>query len=229
MIAYVHGTLKRKLADRVVVDVHGLGYEVFLPQFVMRSLDERPIGEHLELEIYYHVTDRQIRPTLIGFNNGFEKRFFEKFITVEDIGPQKAARALIVSVSTMAQAIESEDIALLRKLPGIGERTAKKIVATLRGKVTEEALLRDEGFRVLPTDGLTPVSPPQLEEDVVEVLLELGYRRPEAIEKVRSAMKRRPDVASPEELIREVYRGQGTSSAAPVLSGAVSLPPDEKG
>jgi Holliday junction DNA helicase RuvA len=214
VIASVDGTLKRKFADRVVVDVGGVGYEVVLPQFVMRSLDGRAIGEKIELEIYYHVTDRQIRPTLIGFNNGFEKRFFEKFISVEDIGPQKAARALVLSVSTIAQAIESEDIALLRKLPGIGERTANKMVATLRGKVTEEALLRDDGYRVILADGAVPGPAPEIEEDVVEVLLELGYRRAEAIDKVRSARKRRPDITTVEELIREVYRGQGAVAEA---------------
>src|SRR5438309_5355741 len=98
MISYLSGTLKRILPDRVVVDVQGVGYDVFLPQFVMRSLQDRSVGEPIEFEIYYHVTDRQLRPTLIGFNNGYEKRFFEKFITVEDIGPQKAARALVLSI-----------------------------------------------------------------------------------------------------------------------------------
>src|SRR5947208_2961557 len=141
MISYLSGTLKRKLPDRVVVDVQGVGYDVFLPQFVMRSVQERPDGEQIEFEIYYHVTDRQLRPTLIGFTNGYEKRFFEKFITVEDIGPQKAARALVLSVSKIAQAIEAGDVSTLRKLPGIGDRTANKMVATLRGKVAEEALL----------------------------------------------------------------------------------------
>ncbi|MDQ2744180.1 MAG: Holliday junction DNA helicase RuvA, partial [Chloroflexota bacterium] len=86
MISYIHGTLKRKLADRVVVDVGGVGYDVFLPQFVIRSLEDHAEGQPIEFEIYYHVTDRQLRPTLIGFNNAFEKRFFEKFISVEDIG-----------------------------------------------------------------------------------------------------------------------------------------------
>src|SRR5947209_11771133 len=113
VIAYLHGTLKRKLPDRVIVDVGGVGYEVFLPQFVMRGLQDTPEGERIELDIYYHVTERQVRPTLIGFNNGYEKRFFEKFISVEDIGPQKAARAMTMSVSTLARAIEADDVDLL--------------------------------------------------------------------------------------------------------------------
>ena len=207
VISYIQGTLKQKLADRVVVSVQGLGYDVFLPQFVMRGLEDRAEGEPIEFEIYYHVTDRQLRPTLIGFNNAYEKRFFEKFISVEDIGPQKAAKALVLSVSAIAQAIETDDIAVLRKLPGIGERTARKMVATLRGKVTEEALLLDAGFATVPS------SPPAsstsvLQEDGIDILVNLGHRRTEAAAKVQAALQRNPTVVSAEELIREVYRGE---------------------
>lgn len=212
MISYLSGTLKRKLADRVVVDVQGVGYDVFLPQFVMRSIQERADGENIEFEIYYHVTDRQLRPTLIGFTNGYEKRFFEKFITVEDIGPQKAARALILSVSKIAQAIEAEDVSTLRSLPGIGDRTAKKMVATLRGKVTEEALLVDEGFSLVPPPEADQDAAGELREDGIAILLNLGYRRAEAVAKVDAALRRDPQLDSPENLIREVYRGERSAA-----------------
>ncbi len=212
MISYLHGTLKRKLPDRVVVDVQGVGYDVFLPQFVMRTVEERLDGEPIEFDIYYHVTERQLRPTLIGFGNETEKRFFEKFISVEDIGPQKAAKALVFSVSTIAQAIEEEDIELLRRLPGIGERTAKKMVATLRGKVAEEALLRDEGFaeEAATRPAGEPIS--ELREDTIDILVGLGHRRSEATSKVDAALKRRGAVTTQEELIREVYRAEAAGT-----------------
>jgi len=212
VISYIRGTLMRKLPDRVVVECGGVGYDVFLPQFVMRSLQEKPEGEPIELEIYYHVTERQLRPTLIGFTNGYEKRFFEKFITVEDIGPQKAARALVLSVSKIAQAIEAEDVAVLKKLPGIGERTAKKMVATLRGKVAEEALLVDQGFSLVTMPDVTEESVGELREDGIAILLDLGHRRPEAVSKVDAALKRNPGITTPEDLIREVYRGERAAS-----------------
>lgn len=210
VISSLRGTLKRTLPDRVVLDVGGVGYDVFVPQFVMRTLEHRAEGDPLELDIYYHVTDRQLRPTLIGFNSGIEKRFFEKFITVEDIGPQKAAKALIFSVSTIARAIEAEDIGMLRRLPGIGERTAWKMVATLRGKVAEEALLRDEGFADIPEDAGVAGGRAQLREEGIEILVSLGMRQSEATGKVEAAFKRQPSVDGVDELIREVYRGERT-------------------
>ncbi len=207
MISSIRGTLKQKLPDRVVVETGGLGYDVFLPQFVMRGLEGHAEGESIEFNIYYHVSDRQLRPMLIGFNNEFEKRFFEKFISVEDIGPQKAAKALALSVSAIAGAIEAEDISVLRSLPGIGERTARKMVATLRGKVTEEALLRDAGFDTVPGSILPPAGA-RLRDDGIDILVNLGHRRSEAATKIESALKRRPEITSPEDLIREVYRGE---------------------
>jgi Holliday junction DNA helicase RuvA len=215
VISYIHGTLKRKLHDRVIVDVAGLGYEVFLPQFVMRGLIERSEGEPIELEIYYHVTDRQLRPTLIGFMNNYEKRFFEKFISVEDIGPQKAVRALTLSVSTIAQAIESEDVGLLRQLPGIGERTARKMVATLRGKVTEEALLRDAGFASPLPEAEAREEPSDVREDAINILVSLGHRRGEAVSKVDAALKRDPSMFTPQDVITAVYRAERSEAAAP--------------
>ncbi|GAC1398584.1 MAG: Holliday junction branch migration protein RuvA [Chloroflexota bacterium] len=214
MISYLHGTLKRKLSDRVVIDVGGVGYDVFLPQFVMRSLTDRAEGERLELDIYYHVTERQPVPTLIGFNNGYEKRFFEKFISVEDIGPSKAARAMVLSVSTIARAIEAEDIEALRRMPGIGERTAKKMVATLRGRVTEEALLVDGRFDSPQGEPVLERLPSKLKEDGIDILTSLQHRRTEASAMIDAALKRRPEIDTVESLIAEVYRGESSRDTA---------------
>jgi len=114
---------------------------------------------------------------------------------------------MVFSVSTTARAIEQEDIGLLRQMPGIGERTARKMVATLRGKVTEEALLRDEGYAELPP-GEEPVEPSEVREEGIEILVSLGHRRSEAAAKVDAVLKRAPTLGSAEELIREVYRAE---------------------
>lgn len=205
MIAYLEGTLKRKHDDYVVVDVSGVGYEVFLPEFVRRTFDNRPEGEQVTLEIYYYASERQVRPILFGFNLPHEKRFFEKIIQVEDIGPLKAARALVLSVSTIAKAIETDNDATLKKLPGVGDRTAKKMIATLRGKCAEEALLRDQGYDTM--EPRRPAAPfDELKSDALEILLALGHRRNEAETKIDNVMSDHPEIRAPEDLIREVYR-----------------------
>ncbi|HEV3312113.1 MAG TPA: Holliday junction branch migration protein RuvA [Chloroflexota bacterium] len=209
MIAYLQGTLKRKHEDHVVVDVAGVGYEVYLPQFVRRTYDDKVEGQEVQLEIYYHASERQIRPILFGFNHPHEKQFFEKIIQVEDVGPIKAVRALALSVSTIANAIESDNVATLRRLPGIGERTANKMIATLRGKCIEEALLRDEGY-----DSVARPKPPaphdELKGDALEILLALGHRRADAELKIEAVIDQHPELHSPEDLIREVYRRERT-------------------
>ena len=97
MISHIKGTIASfdEEASRIVVDVNGVGYEILLPMFVKRSLEDRQKqeGDEITLQIYYHVSERQPRPVLVGFNSEFEKRFFEKLVAVEDIGPSKAARA----------------------------------------------------------------------------------------------------------------------------------------
>ncbi|MBI4300141.1 MAG: Holliday junction DNA helicase RuvA, partial [Chloroflexi bacterium] len=154
--------------------------------------------------IYYHVSERQPRPTLIGFSRPHERAFFEKLIQVEDIGPIKAARALTLSISTIARAIEDDDVRTLRRLDGIGERTAHKIVATLRGRVAAEALLRDEGFvSAAPQSIKTDVA-----EETAEALQRLGYSRTEARAAIEAALERCPGLQTTEELIQEVFRGQ---------------------
>ena len=223
MISYLSGTirrLEREPATAIVV-AGGVGYEVQLPAFVYNSLTGRGVhaGDEIEFEIYYHVTDRQPRPQLVGFLRESEKRFFEQLIQVEGIGPAKAAAALVFPVSTIAGAIENGDTGLLNQLPGIGARAAQKIIATLRGKVAATALLRDE--RVASNgsggaDGANGIAPhTNVQSEVVEALIALGYRPSEAREQVDSAIRRSPDAAEDSQrLMREVFRAQATTRAA---------------
>ena len=189
---------------RVVLDVGGVGYELLLPYFVMRSLneEEKSEGDDVEMEVYFHASERQPKPVLVGFRKEFERTFFEKLIQVEDVGVSTAARALVFSVSTIAKAIEDGDTALLVKMPGIGRRTADKMVATLRGKVAEWALLRDEGYATVPT---APARG-DVQEEVVSVLVNLGHRRADARQKVEDAAKVASNAKDSQELLREVFR-----------------------
>ena len=209
MITYLKGQIRTLDRDpaRAVVVCGGVGYEVTLPVFVEQSLTNEGLdaGDEVELEIYYHVTDRQPKPMLVGFRRADEREFFEQLVQVEGIGPVRAAAALVFPVSVIASAIESEDTAVLTQLPGVGARAAQKMIATLRGKVTATALLRDDG--IPESRAAAPVADPRVE--AVDVLVSLGYRPIEARERVRDAINRRPETADEvQELVREVFRGQ---------------------
>ncbi len=205
MIRYIEGKLLKKEEDRVVVFTNGVGYEILLPSIVRKTFNSKKAGEDgemVKLYIYYHQTERQPKPLLIGFNYEPEKEFFEKFITVEDIGPPTAAKALVLPIPKIAKAIEERDSKVLESLKGIGKRTADKIIATLHGKVGKFALMREDQIPV-------EVEVVDFKKQVEEVLVkDLGHKLGEAQRLVREAMARNPNISTPEELFEEVYRGQ---------------------
>ena len=214
MIATLTGRLRRKLEDRVVVECGGLGYEVFLPPIAQRQIEHVTAGpgekgSELELVIYYHATRDQPRPVLIGFTSDLDKEFFEKLITVKDIGPMVAARALALPVGELAAAIARQDEKFLRGLPGVGPQKAKNIVAQLQNKVSKFALAR-EGAPVEPVaTAAKPIDADGLRELVWEIMVkQLGHRPSEASQLITDALRRRPSIMSPEELFDEIYRGQ---------------------
>lgn len=184
---------------------NGIGYEVLLPSIVRQTYNNKKAGEdgdQVELHIFYHQSERQPKPMLVGFNFDVEKEFFEKFIKVEAIGPTAAVKALVIPVPEIAKAIEERDIDTLTRMKGIGKRTAEKIVATLNGKVGKFALMKEE---MMPVD----VEPEDLRRQVEEVLVkQLGHKKSEAFQMVSEALARRSGISSPEELFEEVYRNQ---------------------
>ena len=215
MIATLSGRLRRKLEDRVIVECGGLGYEVFLTPIARRQIEHVGAGpgekgSELELVIYYHATRDQPRPVLIGFTSDLDKEFFEKLITVKDIGPMVAARALAMPVGELAAAIARQDEKFLRGLPGVGPQKAKNIVAQLSNKVAKFALAR-EGAPVEPVAAApkAPTDADSLRELVWEIMVkQLGHRPSEASQLITDALRRRPSIMSPEELFDEIYRGQ---------------------
>jgi len=128
VIATLTGRLRRRAEDRVVLECGGIGYEVFLPPIALRALESATAeggdkASELHLVIYYHATRDQPRPVLIGFTSDLDKEFFEKLITVKDIGPMVAARALASPVAELAAAIARQDEKYLRALPGPAPRS----------------------------------------------------------------------------------------------------------
>lgn len=219
MIALIRGRLRRKHEGRVVIEAAGVGYEVVLPPVVQQAIagataSEDDAAAEVALEIHYHATQNQPSPVLIGFLSGLDKEFFEKLITVKDVGPLVAARSLAAPVAEIAAAIARQDEAYLRRLPGIGPQKAKNIVAQLSSKVAKFALSQPGA----PADGKAagPV-PVGMDEDglrgaVFEVMTkQLGHRPSEAAQLISTALSRKPGITTPEELFDEIYRGAKTS------------------
>ena len=205
MISHLRGTLARKneAASSIDIDVGGVWYEVELPAFVWRAFEDHATGSSIEVETFYFVTANAPIPRLIGFQRDVEREFFQKLIAVPNVGPTTATKALAFSVSTIARWIEAGDTVQLSKLPAIGKRTAETIVAQLRGKVVEEALLADEGFdlqEVLPGAEISDVA-----RDTMDALVGLGYSRAES-ERLVEQVESDQQPATVEDAIRAVFR-----------------------
>jgi holliday junction DNA helicase RuvA len=203
VIGYLEGKLLKKEEDRVLILANQVGYEVLLPAVVMKSLQNQSIGGQVSLYIFFHQTERQPKPVLIGFNLEVEREFFQYFISVEDIGPLKAVKALEVPIREIATAIESGEIGKLTQLKGIGRRTAQKIIATLGGKMGKFALIRAaENQEQAP-------SVEDFLQQVLDVMVkQLGHKPADAKQMIANAMQRNRSISSAEALFDEVYRGE---------------------
>ncbi len=202
MIGYIEGKLLQKEKERILVLANQVGYEILLPAIVMASFNEKTIGDEVALYIYYQQTERQPKPVLIGFNQEVEKEFFQLFLSVAAIGPLKAAKAMTLPVGEIARSIESRDAAALKKLSGIGSRTAQKIIATLEGKLDKFMLdLQPIQKGIEPDQDFT--------RQVLEVMTDqLGHRTADARQMIAAALKRNETITTAEELFEEVYRGE---------------------
>jgi Holliday junction DNA helicase RuvA len=203
MISRISGKVIEKGANYLVLDTGGICYEVFIPQTVMQRLDEHINGDNmltLKTFHYFQVEPSKTTPVLIGFLNDIEKDFFEIFITVSGIGPRAALKALNKPISLIARAIDEADIVFLKSLPGIGEQRAKEIVAKLQNKVAKFGLIRDD--KIKEKAGETG----DIVQEVMAVLMQLGYKKPEAGGMIKAALEISPDIQTTEELLNLVYK-----------------------
>lgn len=203
MIVALRGSLTRWDEERSVlwVEAAGVTYEVAMPAFAADWVSAHTLGEEVQVFTYQYASERQPAATLFGFPRLAEREFFRKFIEVPDIGPAKAARALARPVSDIARWVEAEDARSLRQLPGIGDRLAQTIIAHLRGKLVQEALLQDR-------DGHAAPAAPDVRADAVEALIALQYGRREAEALVQEAFRVREDLDSLEAVLRHVLEQQ---------------------
>jgi Holliday junction DNA helicase RuvA len=174
MIAHLRGKLIAKHPNQAIVEAAGVGYDVTISVPTFSNLGG--VGSEVALHIHTHVREDAI--ALFGFLSPSEKQLFEKLLSVSGIGPKLAITILSgMAAADMVAAIRSNDVAKLTKIPGIGKKTAERMVLELRDK------LKDFGLEA----ATTPASP--MEEDVLSALTNLGYQRPPAEKAVATVMK----------------------------------------
>ncbi len=187
MIAHLRGNLIAKHPNQAIVECAGVGYDVVITVPTFSDLPEA--GSPVALFIHTHVREDQL--ALFGFLRAEEKRLFEKLLIVSGIGPKLAVTILSGMPATdMVGAIRSGDIARLTKIPGIGKKTAERMVLELRDKL-------EEFTSAPPAPQATPV-----EEDVISALMNLGYQRP-AAERALSMAARHATTGGFDALFRE--------------------------
>ena len=165
MIAHLRGRLLSKNPNHAVVEAAGVGYEVTITIPTFSALPA--LGTEVALHIHTHVREDAL--ALFGFLRPDEKQLFEKLISVSGIGPKLAITTLSgMAAEAMVSAIQGNNLAALTRIPGIGKKTAERMVLELRDKL--------DGFGAAPSE--SPASP--VEEDVISALVNLGYQRPVA-------------------------------------------------
>ncbi|MBM3255026.1 MAG: Holliday junction branch migration protein RuvA [Candidatus Omnitrophica bacterium] len=203
MIARICGKVIEKGSNHLLVEVGGIVYQVLIPSAVMQHLDENIDDKgQIKLITYHYLQSEPAKstPILVGFLNEIEKEFFEVFITVSGIGPKAALKALSQPISLIAQAIDEANTVFLKSLPGIGEQRAKEIVAKLQNKIGKFGLIQDKELKRPKPQGA------DIEEEALAVLMQLEYKRSEAMSMIKKAMERSPKLENTEDLLNEVYK-----------------------
>jgi Holliday junction DNA helicase RuvA len=197
MIAHLTGRLAFKAPTHVTLDVHGVGYEVFIPLSTYYNLPNT--DQSLALSIHTHVREDAIQ--LFGFSTHQEKEAFVLLMSVSGIGPKSALGILsALPVADLASAIQSGDIEKLETVPGIGKKSAGRLVLELKDKLT----------KLHP--GLTPAvdqiaaAADDVFDDALSALTNLGYRPADAKEALKMVRKSRAQPLSLQELIRETLK-----------------------
>ena len=181
MIAQLHGTLLDKRPNQIVVDVHGVGYLVHIPFSTYGALGDL----HDEATLLIHTHLREDGISLYGFLSAREKHCFELLISASGVGPSLAMKILSgMNVEDLIPAIRSGDLASLTRIPGVGKKTAERIVVELRDKLA--------AMETPETPSRAAASPSGPAEEVISALINLGYDRREAesaVEEIRGAQK----------------------------------------
>lgn len=194
MFAYIKGSLEGKANNYVVIDVSGIGYKIFMSETAIENLGE--IGDNVKVYTHYHVREDEI--SLYGFLTNEELRMFELLISVSGVGAKSAISMLSnISPSSFALAVISNDTTKLVKIPGIGAKTAARIVLELKDKLkTEETINNSKSNKEIKE----AIKEDNKVSEAISALQVLGYNKKE-IEKAFENLD--TDILSVEDLIRK--------------------------
>ncbi len=183
MIAHLRGRLLSKTPNQAIVDCNGVGYDVSISVATFSELPAE--GAEAKLFIHTHVREDQI--ALFGFADTQEKRLFERLLTISGIGPKLAITVLSgISSDRLVAAIRGGDHATLTKIPGIGKKTAERVVLELKDKLDDLAV---------PTEASTGPHHGPAGDDALSALVNLGYPRPVAQKAIETAIAKNPAAA----------------------------------
>ncbi len=189
MIGYLQGKLLRTTPERVLVDVGGVGYDVHVPLSTYYEIERAGAQGEIRLHIHTHVREDAI--VLYGFWSEREKTLFEKLVSVNGIGPRGAQVVLSgMAPDDLVQALAQGDVARLVTIPGVGRKTAERMVLELRDK------MRDLG----PAPATPPAAPPP-GDDLLDALVHLGYK-PALAERAASEVRKENPQGAFHELLR---------------------------
>jgi Holliday junction DNA helicase RuvA len=196
MIAFLRGRVLDKHPNKLIVDVQGVGYEVYVPLSTYYDVGDE--GTDVSLRVHTHVREDALQ--LYGFLTALEQQVFERLIGISGIGPKLAIGVLSgIDPRELIGAVQRADLARLTAIPGIGKKTAERIVLELRDRLQQLA-------GAPPEVAAAPVSPvDRLRDDLVSALVNLGYHRPQAEKTVESTLKSGGEIGF-EQALRRVLK-----------------------
>jgi Holliday junction DNA helicase RuvA len=198
LIGYLRGSLRDKKPDVLVLDVHGVGYRLHIPLSTFYPLPDP--GADVELLVHTHVRDDQI--TLFGFGRQDELDIFRAIISVRGCGPRIALTVLSgMEPEAVLESLTSGDAARLATVPGIGKKTAERLIYELKEKLSRYLTTRPGASPA--AEGQPP--PPELADDLLSALVNLGYPKAQAEKAVQQAYREQPEAAF-EILLRKSLR-----------------------
>ena len=202
MIAHLSGTLLSKQATSVILDVAGVGYEVSIPLSTFYELEDP--GSNIQLRIYTHVREDALQ--LYGFRTARERELFLRLISVSGIGPKLGITLLSgMSADEMIASIRTNNLAKLTLIPGVGRKTAERLVMELRDKVASLSSAElEEELGAKPDAGAAPTED-SMRADALSALLNLGYQKNSAEKAVSAALSEGGDL-SVESILRSSLR-----------------------